>query len=155
MENSPLFCLANWTLNRPFNAFGMPYYRENLLSAWPSHLIFEVGAPPVKVDPSWIINPKVGDGLICGKNARKDVRRNQIESRRTAERTQPSIQTPKFLSERAREGVNDATPERGINEIAEIIRDKKLPTLQAGNSAFYMNVEIKYSKFGVDDFDFG
>lgn len=155
MENSPLVGLANWTLTRPFNTIGMPYYRENLLSAWPSHLIFEVGAPPVKVDPNWIANPKVGDGLICGKNARKDVKRNQIESRRTAERAQPSIQTPKFLSERAREGVNDATPERGINEIAEIIRDKKLPTLQAGNSAFYMNVEIKYSKFGVDDFDFG
>lgn len=117
-------------------------------------MIFEVGAPPVKIDSSWISNPKVIDWYICGRNARRDVRRNQIENTRTTEKAQPSIQAPKFLSEKARDAVNDATPERGMNDI-DTIGNKELPTLQAGTNALYMNVEIKYSKFGVDDFDFG
>lgn len=146
---------TDWSDDTPLNTVGMPYYRENLLSAWPSHMIFEVGAPPVKLDSNWISNPKVADWYIYGRNARKDVRRNQIENTRTIEKAQASIPAPKFLSEKAREAVNDATPERGMNDIADSIGNRELPTLQAGTNALYMNVEIKYSKFGVDDFDFG
>ncbi|KAI9650638.1 poly(A)-specific ribonuclease [Ciborinia camelliae] len=146
---------TDWTDDTPLSTIGMPYYRENLLSSWPSHMIFEVGAPPVKVESSFISTPKAFDGYICGRNARRDVRRNQIENTRTTEKTPASIQAPKFLSEKAREAVNDATPERGLNDIVDTIGNKELPTLQAGTNALYMNVEIKYSKFGVDDFDFG
>ncbi|KAB8293859.1 hypothetical protein EYC80_009338 [Monilinia laxa] len=146
---------TDWADETPLSTIGMPYYRENLLSAWPSHMIFEVGAPPVKVESSFISSPKVFDGYICGRNERRDIRRNQVENTRTTDKAPASIQAPKFLSEKAREAVNDATPERGINDISETIGNKELPTLQAGTIALYMNVEIKYSKFGVDDFDFG
>ncbi|RAL62585.1 hypothetical protein DID88_004433 [Monilinia fructigena] len=101
------------------NLFSSEYNWYAILSrksfvCWPSHMIFEVGAPPVKVESSYISSPKVFD----------------------ADKAPASIQAPKFLSEKAREAVNDATSERGT-------------------IALYMNVEIKYSKFGVDDFDFG
>ncbi|KPI34320.1 PAB-dependent poly(A)-specific ribonuclease subunit pan2 [Cyphellophora attinorum] len=36
----------------PLNAVGIPYYTERLFSAWPSHMVFEVGAPPVQPDPN-------------------------------------------------------------------------------------------------------
>lgn len=118
-------------------------------------MIFEVGAPPVKVQQSFVSNPKVFDGYVCGRNERRHIRRNQVENTRARDETPSSIQAPKFLSEKAREAVNDATPERGINDISETMGNRVLPTLQADNMALYMNVEIKYSKFGVDDFDFG
>ncbi|KAG4032688.1 hypothetical protein MFRU_006g01540 [Monilinia fructicola] len=146
---------TDWADDTPLSTIGMPYYRENLLSAWPSHMIFEVGAPPVKVESSFISSPKVFDGYICGRNERRDIRRNQVENTRKTDKAPASIRAPKFLSEKAREAVNDATPERGINDISDTIGNKELPTLQAGIIALYMNVEIKYSKFGVDDFDFG
>ncbi|KAA8565576.1 hypothetical protein EYC84_009428 [Monilinia fructicola] len=88
---------TDWADDTPLSTIGMPYYRENLLSAWPSHMIFEVGAPPVKVEST-------------------------------------SIRAPKFLSEKAREAVNDATPERGINDISDTIGNKELPTFA---SRFY------------------
>lgn len=85
----------------------------------------------------------------------RTVRRNQVENTRTTEKAATSLQAPKFLSEKARETANDASVERRISDVADAIGATELSSLKAEVPPMYRNVEIKYSKFGVDDFDFG
>jgi PAB-dependent poly(A)-specific ribonuclease subunit 2 len=132
----------------------MPYYREQLLSAWPSHMVFEVGAPPLKIDQSVLSPLKATHWGHYGPNVR-NVRRNQIENTRTSEKTSASLQAPKFLSEKAREAANEHSQERRISDVADAIGATEMSSLKAEVPVMYRNVEIKYSKFGVDDFDFG
>lgn len=135
----------------------MPYYREQLLSAWPSHMVFEVGAPPVKLDAQFLGSLNVMDGVHFTLNPRT-TRRNQITNTRLVDKRPTSIQAPKFLSERARESANSANTlsmDRRISDVAESLSSAELSSLKAEVPAMYRVVEIKYSKFGVDDFDFG
>ncbi|RDL37203.1 PAB-dependent poly(A)-specific ribonuclease subunit PAN2 [Venustampulla echinocandica] len=144
----------DWSVDTPLNSIGMPYYREQLLSAWPSHMIFEVGAPPPKIDPLLMASLKVTEWGGYGRNTR-GMKRNQVENTRTTEKTSTCLQAPKFLSEKAREAANDASLERRISDAADAIGTAELSSMRAEVPVMYRNVEIKYSKFGVDDFDFG
>lgn len=130
----------------------MPYYRETLLSAWPSHLIFEVGAPPPKVDPVVQASLKRAEMGHWAHNPRK-TRRNQVAITRLPGKGD-AIMAPKFLSEKARDNSN-SDPERRMSETLEAMTDMMLDgTTKKDVPVMYRNVEIKYSKFGVDDFDF-
>jgi PAB-dependent poly(A)-specific ribonuclease subunit 2 len=81
-------------------------------------------------------------------------RRYQIETPRQ-NKPADALTAPKFLSEKARAaqsaGDTDGQTAATIEELADMHLDdvtrKDVP-------AMYGNVEIKYSKFGVDDFDF-
>lgn len=127
----------------------MPYYRDTLLSAWP-HTVSEVGAPPVKFDPQFLDTLAHADFGLYGHNSR-GLRRNQVERTRKSERTAASgIKAPKFLSEKAREPANAGSDDR-----AEDITRNFTSASSSEVPVMYRNVEIKYSKFGVDDFDFG
>ena len=133
----------------------MPYYREQLLSAWLSHLVFDVGAPPVKVDPEILASLAPTEFGGYASNPRK-LLRNQAVNTREAQRSTGPIMAPKFLSEKARERTDDShQPERRASDVLEVLG----PTgwgdgLKSEVPTMYRNVEIKYSKFGVDDFDF-
>lgn len=129
----------------------MPYYRENLLSAWPSHLIFDVGAPPTKFDPQFMSKLNTASFGYYGR-VPTNMRRNQVEDTRAIERAPVNLKTPKFLSEKARENTNENAGERRISDVSEAIG---AIGLKAEVPLMYGNVEIKYSKFGIDDFDFG
>lgn len=133
----------------------MPYYKENLLSGWPSHLVYEVGAPPCKIDTSILNNMSRAEMGYFAKNPRTR-RRNQAESRRQSDRVADSLSAPKFLSEQSRavqpynsdaDGKTTETMESLTDLHLEDVTRKEVPSM-------YGNVEIKYSKFGVDDFDF-
>jgi PAB-dependent poly(A)-specific ribonuclease subunit 2 len=137
------------------NTVGMPYYKENLLSSWPSHLVFEVGAPPPKIDTAIFNNMSRTEMGFFAKNPRTR-RRNQAESRRQSDRVADSLSAPKFLSEQSRavqpynseaDGKTTETMESLTDLHLEDVTRKEVPSM-------YGNVEIKYSKFGVDDFDF-
>jgi PAB-dependent poly(A)-specific ribonuclease subunit 2 len=132
----------------------MPYYRDLLLSAWPSHMIFEVGAPPPKIDPQILSTMTATEWGGYVRNTRT-TRRNQVENTRTVDRSSASLQAPKFLSEKARESANTPSIERRISDAADALGGAELSSLKAEVPVMYRNVEIKYSKFGVDDFDFG
>ncbi|KAI6082233.1 PAB-dependent poly(A)-specific ribonuclease subunit PAN2 [Hypoxylon rubiginosum] len=146
------------SLDTSLSTVGMPYYREVLLSAWPNNMITEVGAPPVKIDPQFLATLQERDWGYFGKNTRP-LRRNQVEDTRSAESPQSSLKPPKFLSEKAREAAKSPAgtpaPEEVIPEIPQILQDTKLESLKIEVPELYQNIEIKYSKFGIDDFDFG
>jgi PAB-dependent poly(A)-specific ribonuclease subunit 2 len=117
-------------------------------------MIFEVGAPPPQLNQRLLSSLKTTEWGGYGPNSSK-VRRNQTQNTRTTEKASTSIQAPKFLSEKARESANDTSGERRISDVADAIGATELSSLKAEVPVMYRNVEIKYSKFGVDDFDFG
>jgi PAB-dependent poly(A)-specific ribonuclease subunit 2 len=132
----------------------MPYYREQLLSAWPTHLISEVGAQPQKIDPQFLSTLAPIDWGAYGRNT-KTTRRNQVNNTRAVDKSSGSLQAPKFLSEKARESAGSSIMDRRISDVADALGAAELSSLKADVPVMYRNVEIKYSKFGVDDFDFG
>lgn len=136
--------------NSPLSTVGMPYYRENLLSAWPSHPLHEVGAPPSKFDPQFLSKLSMGFGGYYGRVS-TNMRRNQVEDTRAPEKAPINLKAPRFLSEKAKENNNDAAQERRISDVAEALG---AVGLKSEVPLIYGNVEIKYSKFGIDDFDF-
>lgn len=135
------------------SSIGLPYYREQLLSAWPSHMIVEVGAPPPEIDPQYLATMKATEWGGYGRN-RRNKRRNQVENTRTTDKAPTSLQAPKFLSEKARESANETSTDKKISELADALGGTELSAMQADVPIMYRNVEIRYSKFGVDDFDF-
>lgn len=132
----------------------MPFYKENLLSGWPSHMVFEVGAPPPKLDPAIINNMTRTQDVYFAKNPRTK-RRNQVEDTRQHDRASDSLSAPKFLSEKARAAQSLSEADAKTTETMETLTDMHLDDVTRKDvPAMYGNVEIKYSKFGVDDFDF-
>lgn len=144
----------DWASTRPLNSIGMPFYREMLLSAWPSHLVFEVGAPPEKIDPAILAALQRTDLGAYAPNVKK-MRRNQTRDTRRVAKPGAAIEGPKFLSEQAKDGSGDADSGRRMSDVLEALNSA---SVNGGSKVevplMYRNVEIKYSRFGVDDFDF-
>jgi PAB-dependent poly(A)-specific ribonuclease subunit 2 len=144
----------DWSLDTPLNTVGMPYYKETLLSSWPSHMIFEVGASPAKIDSTILSNMTRTDIGFFAKNP-KTKRRNQVEITRQSDRSSDSLTPPKFLSEKSRASQSPSEADAKALETMETLTDLHLDDVTRKDvPAMYGNVEIKYSKFGVDDFDF-
>jgi PAB-dependent poly(A)-specific ribonuclease subunit 2 len=148
-------------MSSPLNKIGMPYYREALLSAWPSHMVFEVGAPPPKIDPAIqsLLRKAPSDLGSWATNPRKTLR-NQVVNTRAKEHSKDApLEAPKFLHEKAREARDAAAAlqeDRRMSETLETMAEAMLEgATKKDVPVMYRNVEIKYSKFGVDDFDFG
>jgi len=126
---------------------GIPYYREMLFSALPPDIISDEGAPPVQVNPTFLSTLRQSEsGFFYGKNTR-GLRRNQTENTRKAWKSANSMHPPKFLSEKGKESAKA--------EQADPLPNNEIESLKPEAPAMYRNLEIKYSKFGVDDFDFG
>ncbi|KAF2020982.1 PAB-dependent poly(A)-specific ribonuclease subunit PAN2 [Aaosphaeria arxii CBS 175.79] len=144
----------DWSLDTPLSTIGMPYYKEHLLSGWPSHMVFEVGAPSPKIDNTILNNMTRTEMGFFAKNPRSK-RRYQVEDTRQADRGNESLSAPKFLSEKARAAQSSNDVESKTAETMETLTDMHLDDVTRKEvPAMYGNVEIKYSKFGVDDFDF-
>ncbi|KAF2001926.1 PAB-dependent poly(A)-specific ribonuclease-like protein subunit pan2 [Amniculicola lignicola CBS 123094] len=144
----------DWSLDTPLSTVGIPFYKEQLLSGWPSHMVFEVGAPPPKVDPV-ILSTMRGADIGCYAKNPGTKRRNQIEGTRQQDRASDSLVAPKFLSEKARAAMSASEMDVKKAETLETLTDLHLDDVTKKEvPAMYGNVEIKYSKFGVDDFDF-
>jgi PAB-dependent poly(A)-specific ribonuclease subunit 2 len=143
----------DWSEDIPLNTVGMPYYREVLLSAWPS-AICEVGGVPPKIEPDLLSQMKRGEIGYYGPNIRKPYL-NQIEYTRIEGNAHDTIVPPKFLSEKARETDLATEEDKGFNDAVVSLTEMKIEgAAKKEVPHLYRNVEIKYSKFGVDDFDF-
>ena len=118
-------------------------------------MTFDVGAPTPKIESALLSNLKRGEmgGYAPNPNTRF---RNQVQQTRKTEKDNIAIGAPKFLSEKAREVARKGDEARRPS--AALI--EHLANMQVGGVTrkdvppIYGNVEIKYSKFGVDDFDF-
>jgi PAB-dependent poly(A)-specific ribonuclease subunit 2 len=116
-------------------------------------MIFEVGGPPIKIDPVILNNLTRTEFGGYAPNPRK-TRRNQAEDARAAEKAIAALEGPKFLSERAKDGQSEDAGRR-MSEILDQLTTSTLDgSLKIDVPVMYRNVEIKYSKFGVEDFDF-
>ncbi|KGQ07956.1 PAB-dependent poly(A)-specific ribonuclease subunit PAN2 [Beauveria bassiana D1-5] len=145
----------DWSPEVPLNTVGLPYYRDVLASAWPD-LVCDVGAPPPKVDPQAFSTLKATTFALYGRNTR-NLRRNQFEDTRNLTKSvNAGLRTPKFLSEKARESAkSDSVGDDRADELNNPLAEAEIESKKSEVPAMYGNVEIKYSKFGVDDFDFG
>lgn len=140
--------------NSPLNTIGLPYYRDVLASAWPE-LVSDVGAPPTKLDPLFLSGLTPVDFGLYGRNNR-GLRRNQIEDTRNSSKMSSSgLKAPKFLSEKARESAKSSAGDERADDLGSPVGDGEVESKKSDVPVMYRNVEIKYSKFGVDDFDFG
>ena len=117
--------------------------------------MFEVGAPPPKIDASILSSMTRTEMGFFAKNPRTK-RRNQAESRRQSDRVTESLSAPKFLSEQSRAVQSySSDADAKATETMEALTDLHLEDVTRKEvPSMYGNVEIKYSKFGVDDFDF-
>ena len=142
-------------MEMPLNTIGIPPYSERMLSAWPSHMVFDVGAPPIPSDPALpYLQPADLGGFAPNLNPRK-LHRYQVENTRSGPGA-ASIAAPKFLSEKAKEAGITAEATQ-ISSTAEALAGVNLngkAQSEEERMLKYNKVEIKYSRFGVDDFDF-
>ncbi|CAJ2505173.1 Uu.00g125670.m01.CDS01 [Anthostomella pinea] len=146
------------SLDTPLSSIGMPFYRETLLSAWPENMVTSVGAPPVKIDPQVLSTLQEREWGYWGKNIRPQLR-NQVEDTRSSESPKSRLRPPRFLSEKARDLANSPAgtpaPEETIPEFPQVSHDANLECRKAEVPELYRTIEIKYSRFGIGDFDFG
>jgi PAB-dependent poly(A)-specific ribonuclease subunit 2 len=125
----------------------MPYYRDQLLSAWPDK-VSEAGVLPPKIDMSQMKRSDIG----WYAHNKVWTQPNVVEYTRLEAATNNTIAAPKFLSQKARESNNSS--EESSADALTMMKDLKIAQTHEDIPNIYKYVEIKYSKFGVDDFDF-
>jgi PAB-dependent poly(A)-specific ribonuclease subunit 2 len=117
-------------------------------------MVFEVGAPPAKIDPEILSKMRKAEIGYFAPNPRKTLR-NQAQDTRKKSDSELSLAAPKFLSEKAREAIRVQQSEQNADEAADVFDLSVVDSsLKRDVPIMYRNVEIRYSKFGVDDFDF-
>ncbi|KAK4229481.1 PAB-dependent poly(A)-specific ribonuclease subunit PAN2 [Podospora fimiseda] len=148
----------DWSMDKPLSLVGMPFYRDTLFSAWPVDIISDMSAPPMRFDQSYLSTLHQSEWGCYGKNTKK-LRRNYIEDIHSKT---PSTTRPKFLSEKARESVmspgQDQAEDASYDQTSASLDPStphKIQSLERKPPQMYSLHEIMYSKFGVDDFDFG
>lgn len=132
----------------------MPYYREKLLSVWSEDPIYEVGFLPPKVDPD-ILKHMSPSGFGYRAHNPKKTLRNQLDRPSIVDSNGMAITTPKFLSERSHEANGKMEQERRISDAEAFTNPSLTGSTKADVPVMYRLMEIKYSRYGVDDFDFG
>lgn len=140
-------------VRRPLSSIGMPHYREKLLSAWPDDHIYEVGRLPAKIDPSVMKSMLPAPIGHRAMNPRKKLR-NEAEVTRLLPSNEITMVPPKFLSQKALSPEKDGEERKPSDTVEAFVNVALASSTKAEVPVMYRNVEIKYSKFGVDDFDF-
>ena len=133
----------------------MPHYRDRLLSAWGNEQPWEVGYLPPPIDPDIERNLRsTGFGQYAPNT--NVHRRNQAHRKRISNSSSSStFSAPKLLSEQARASENGHSNGYRLSEAAEALSNLSFSNAtRNGVPDHYMNVKIKYGKYGISDFDF-
>jgi len=140
--------------SRPLNSVGLPYYNALLLSSWTPQLeSIKVSTAPMKIPQSVLSAIKMNDGIAYAPLPRElKGRRNMI-----------TVATPKdqgrFRSGKQRSDVSDVSGLTTRVHFRPYLLQPQVEVVGACDSPDeapprYRKVEIEYSKFGVEDFDF-
>ncbi|KAL8966737.1 MAG: hypothetical protein Q9183_003233, partial [Haloplaca sp. 2 TL-2023] len=151
-----VFPLASMNIDAdmPISTVGMPHYREKLLSAWSEDPVYELGFLPPKIDldvMKHLVPAVVG---LRGVNPKKAYR-NQAEKLSILDSDGTALAAPKFLSEKSRTMKGEGDKERRISDAESFTDHRVAGNTKADVPVMYRLMEIKYSRYGVDDFDFG
>ncbi|KAG6814297.1 hypothetical protein H0H92_013422 [Tricholoma furcatifolium] len=127
-----------WTEATPLNTVGLPHYDTQLLSAWTASL-----APPAPFYPP---PPKIPAQLLHAMKMKDNISYaalpKELKGRRNMISVEPQKNNGRFRSGKSsKKEIDPSTP-------AYDYADGEIPRM-------YRRVEIEYSKFGVEDFDFG
>ncbi|KAI6007843.1 ubiquitin carboxyl-terminal hydrolase-domain-containing protein [Pisolithus marmoratus] len=127
-----------WTDSTPLNSIGMPHYNTLLLSSWTPHFISHGlhYPPPPKIPPQIINTMKINENIAYAALPKElRGRRNRVQVSNT--RDQGRFRSGK--NRRDDVDLENLSIDDNVEEVPRI----------------YRKVEIEYSKFGVEDFDFG
>ncbi|KAL8715926.1 MAG: hypothetical protein Q9220_000593 [cf. Caloplaca sp. 1 TL-2023] len=138
----------------PFSTVGMPFYREKLLSAWSEDPVYEVGFLPPTIDPDVLKHMSLSAVGFQSRNPRKALR-NQMDRLSIVDPNGMALAAPKFLSEKNHDAQSEVEKERRISDAEAFTKTGLIGSTKAEVPVMYRLMEIKYSRYGVDDFDFG
>ncbi|EPQ58579.1 hypothetical protein GLOTRDRAFT_35919 [Gloeophyllum trabeum ATCC 11539] len=129
-----------WTDSTPLNSIGLPYYNSMLLSAWSPQFMTTKAhfPPPAKIPPQVLSTMKMSDNVAYAPLPK------ELKGRRNVVVVAPRKDQARFRSGKMRRQEVRSEPETPTFE-----------TLPEEVPRTYRKVEIEYSKFGVEDFDFG
>lgn len=171
---------VNWATHTPLSEIGMPFYNAQLLSVLPwenySTPYSQLGQAPRKIDPAILASMKTVDFVGYALNPKTHLRNQALLRENAAKEAKRKMDVPLFRSEKERAKTSRRRrSSRGANAImganVNLLSDNCiyistncfLQTTETGDESdltqkimpkYYRKVEIKYSKFGVDDFDF-
>ncbi|KAH3679886.1 hypothetical protein WICMUC_000629 [Wickerhamomyces mucosus] len=136
----------------PLNSIGLPYYKENLLSAWSSQAIFRsAGTIPKNIDPTKFDDLK----NIRIDNSNTVITEGQYDKEKYGRRNQAKKYVSlsngdlgRFLSAK---NVSSPLKKKVLSDDSK----EQIFDIKKGNPPnAFKKLEILYSKFGVEDFDF-
>ncbi|KAK4703268.1 PAB-dependent poly(A)-specific ribonuclease subunit 2, partial [Phenoliferia sp. Uapishka_3] len=145
----------SWSDTTSLNSIGMPHYSTPLLSLLPPTFDFTPSPThhsKTPIDPSILASVKTVDfvGYAPYPPALKAAgRRNQVASDGGEKGGKRRVDVPLFRSEKERKEKKKMARVVSVDRTAEEEMDSTL------TPSHYRKVEIKYSRFGVEDFDFG
>ena len=142
-----------WDDRTPLSTVGMPYYREALLSNFSPEDYAPVTSPffnPPEQVPQAVLASMKMSGHMGYANLPTD-----LKGKRLVKTARPGA--GKRATGRARAHRRESGPrfrsEKERDRKASIFEDEETPEGQVPK--YYRKVEIKYSRFGIEDFDFG
>ncbi|GAA5943118.1 hypothetical protein JCM3775_000652 [Rhodotorula graminis] len=150
----------DWRDDTPLNSVGMPFYSSPLLSMFPQHMTTTHTASHrrMPIDPQVAASAKTVDFVgyaAYPAQLRSAVRRNQVRGpagSRAAGAGRLGVDAPMFRSERERA---DAKRRRDFGDSATTEAEpEEEHNGEDEMPKYYRKVEIKYSRFGIEDFDF-
>ncbi|EPX74544.1 ubiquitin carboxy terminal hydrolase [Schizosaccharomyces octosporus yFS286] len=141
----------NVSFEEPLNKIGMPYYDSELLSSWSKYLVFDAGKP--NFDSNMFLARQIANSALPLNQELKSFHRNQIINFPWLNRKTSSQETtPKFHSEKQKDIMSGKDSEETFSYFEEME-----DTVSGPDSIpkFYQKPVIKYSRFGIEDFNFG